>query len=159
MKKLERLFTVSIILMGVLSMAAVAMYYPNSFYDARAKTWTYEGPVDTSYNCLGYATGSMTFEWPWRGNATTADVNNYLEKYYNLTEYTSGPYAVKIHAYGTTDNVVHFAKSDGRDIIAKWGQLELISSETWDPYYSAPGNETDYYGPLVASYRMNKVFG
>lgn len=41
-----------------------ALTYDDSFYDSISWTWSYSAPATTSYNCLGYATGSMTWEWP-----------------------------------------------------------------------------------------------
>lgn len=52
------------------------MYYPDSFYDSISWTWYYSAPYTTSYNCLGYATGSMTWECPssWGSGAAQAQV-------------------------------------------------------------------------------------
>ncbi len=51
-----------------ISSAAFALVNPNSFYDSISWTWSYSDVATTSYNCLGYATGSMTWEWAWDSN-------------------------------------------------------------------------------------------
>ena len=63
-KKVVFLLTV-VLIIAALTMPLYALYYPDQFYSNRASSYTYNAPYTDSYNCLGYATGSMIWEWPW----------------------------------------------------------------------------------------------
>lgn len=143
--------TVMILVVCTLLLSALgvyALYYPNSFYDSISWTWEYSDTYTSSYNCLGYATGSMTWEWPWgSSNPTSSQVNSYLgSKGYS----TSGSWAY-ILSYGSSSGITHFSKVTGDSWCrAKWGSLERFNHGSWSPYYSS-----STYGPLVQVYYMN----
>lgn len=127
------------------SVTVLALVEPDSFYDSISWTWSYSAEATTSYNCLGYATGSMTWEWPWGySNPTSSQVDSYLsEKGYA----TSGNWAY-IVSYGSTSNITHFSKVTGTEWSrAKWGSLERFNHNSWDPYY-----HDSVYGPQVQIY-------
>jgi hypothetical protein len=133
------------VLVAILSISAFGLVYPDSFYNSISWTWYYNSPATSSYNCLGYATGSMTWEWPWGTvNPTLSQVTAYLgPKGYK----TTGTWAY-ILAYGSSSSIAHFSKVTGTSWCrAKWGQLELFDHGSWDPYYA-----TSVYGPLVQRY-------
>ena len=81
-----------------------------SFYDSISWTWFYSDKAIPSYNCLGFATGSMTWEWPssfGRDYATKAQLDSYLAK----KGYRPYQYDPFILAYGpVADQITHFAK-------------------------------------------------
>lgn len=103
----KKVAVVAITIVACLSTAttAFALYYPKAYYDKISWNYEYSGPYTNSYNCLGYATGSMKWEWPWRqSNPTNAQVTAYLkEKGY----YVSDKYP-HIISYGTSSNITHF---------------------------------------------------
>ncbi|OPJ54588.1 DUF7689 domain-containing protein [Clostridium oryzae] len=77
----------------VSSTTVFALVNPKSFYDAISWTWTYDASATSSYNCLGYATGSMTWEWPWgSSNPTKSKVDTYMKG----KSYKSANYGVPI---------------------------------------------------------------
>jgi hypothetical protein len=134
-----------VVMVSLLSASLYALVKPNSFYDAISWTWTYNASATTSYNCLGYATGSMTWEWAWgSSNPTVSQVNTYLAgKGYS----TSGSSAY-ILAYGPSTNVTHFSKVTASSTCrAKWGSLERFDHGSWSPYYSS-----SVYGSLKQKY-------
>ncbi len=113
---------------------AYALTNSKSFYDKISWTWEYSAPATTSYNCLGYATGSMKWEWPWGvDNPTDAQVTNYLKKkgYIDSSKYP------EIISYGKSKDVItHFSKVTGTEWCrAKWGSLERFNHNSYDPYY------------------------
>lgn len=114
-----------------------ALYYPDSFYDSISWTWYYSAPYTTSYNCLGYATGSMTWEWPssWGSGATQAQVDSYLA---GLGYNTNHDWYPQIVSYGSSSNyITHFSKVTGDVWVrAKWGSLERFNHGNWNPYYA-----------------------
>jgi hypothetical protein len=140
-KKIFILVTV-IILLIAMSSTAFALYYPDSFYDAISWIYSYSATYTTSYNCLGYATGSMTWEWPsvWGSVATQAEVDSYLDGlgYDPTTSHT----AAWIISYGpSSNNITHFSKVTGTSWCrAKWGSLERFNHGDHSPYYS----DSDY---------------
>ena len=120
-----------------------ALYYDTSYYDAISWVYTYQAPYTSSYNCLGWATGSMTWEWPsiWGESATYSQTTNYLvAKGYYLGS-TPGVLTLttKIIAYGpSSEKITHFAKVSNKNVTAKWGQLERFShGQNANPYYSS----------------------
>lgn len=128
-----------------LSSATVyALCHEDSYYDAISWTWEYSAPATRDYNCLGYATGSMTWEWPWSGKPTDSEVTAYLEdKGYS----TSGKWAYII-SYGSSSEIKHFSKVTGTSWCrAKWGRLERFNHGSWDPYV-----HEGVYGPQVTIY-------
>jgi len=136
------------LILVVLTAAAYALVYDKSYYDRIAWTWEYYAPASTSYNCLGYATGSYYWEWPWSGYPTRDAVNFYLGSRYGY-QVCYPPYQPRIIAYGTYNNAVeHFSRClNSTTTRAKWGQLEVMTSYSWDPYYPEP------YGSTIERYR------
>lgn len=127
------------------SVTAFALVMPDSFYDGISWTWSYSAEATDSYNCLGYATGSMTWEWPWGySNPSGSQVTSYLsDKGYS----TSGNWA-QIVSYGSSSSITHFSKVTGTEWCrAKWGSLERFNHNSWDPYY-----HDSVYGPQVQIY-------
>lgn len=124
---------------------AFALYYPQSYYDKISWTYEYSAPYTRSYNCLGYATGSMIWEWPWgKSNPTDAQVTAYLKKkgYYVSNKY---PHII---SYGTSNEITHFSKVTGSEWCrAKWGGLERFNHHSYDPYTKNGG-----YGKKVTVY-------
>lgn len=159
-KNIKRgLFLATLALTLAFSMTtAFALYYPDEFYSNRSWTYTYDGPTSNSYNCLGYATGSMTWEWPWYGTPTDSQVTAYLGNK-GYTAFLNGqPYQAKIISYGTTSSVTHFSKSSqtlGSSCIAKWGGLERFQHGSWNPYNTGSdqwSSSNPYYGYWVNRY-------
>lgn len=137
------------LILTAMATSAYALTYPDSFYDSIAWTWwynpTYDGPATSSYNCLGYATGSMYWEWPWGGrNPSDYEVTTYLSN----KGYSKDNIFPTIISYGTASSITHFSKVvDSTVTRAKWGHLERLTSGSWDPYY------TSSYGHPVSKYR------
>lgn len=144
MKKKFKIITLSLLMAAVcMPLSKVkALYKDTSYYDAISWVYTYQAPYTSSYNCLGWATGSMTFEWPviWGEGATQSQVINYLNAkgYYVGTAPAILTYNTKILAYGPSDNkITHFSKVSNKNVTAKWGSLERFShGQHADPYYS-----------------------
>lgn len=135
----------SLITILLSSVTVFALVHPDSFYDEISWTWSYSAEATQAYNCLGYATGSMTWEWPWGSKCPTSKaVDEYLsEKGYA----TSGRWP-QIISYGWTDDVRHFSKVTGSEWCrAKWGGLERFNHHSFDPYYHNSG-----YGPQLQIY-------
>ncbi len=134
-----------VVLFAMFSASVFGLYYPDSYYDAISWTWSYSDTYTTSYNCLGYATGSMVWEWPWgSSNPTLAQANSYLT---SLGYSTSGTNAY-ILAYGPSSLVTHFSRVTGTSWCrAKWGSLERFNHGSWDPYYYS-----SVYGRLMQRY-------
>ena len=131
------------VVIGALSV--YGLYHPDSWYDERSWTWYYSAPYTWSYNCLGYATGSMTWEWPWSGLPTNSQVDSYLAtKGYK----TTGTWAYIISYYdGYSSYICHFSKVTGTVWCrAKWGSLERFNHGSWNPY------TTVAYGPKAKEY-------
>ena len=146
MKKKIMISLMLVVSIAILSISAFALVKPDSFYNSISWTWHYAGPDTPSYNCLGFATGAMYWEWPWGGNnPTLSQVSSYLSgKGYR----TTGTWAY-ILAYGpSTSQITHFSKVTGDTWCrAKWGQLELFNHGSWDPYYASSS-----YGSLRQRY-------
>lgn len=117
-----------------------ALYNPDSFYDAISWKYSYQATYTNSYNCLGWATGSMTWEWPsaWGEGANLTVVNLYFKSKGYLERTTPSLSATKIVGYGPSSNkIVHFSKVSLSKVSAKWGRLERFSHYSeLDPYYS-----------------------
>lgn len=123
---------------------AYALVWPPSEYDNIAWTWAEVGPADDLYNCLGYATGSYGWEWPWgEWLPWDSEVTSYL----NTKGYYVNSNLPSIISYGDLYAVQHFARTSGSNAtIAKWGPLEVMWSGSWDPYYtSSYGHPVNYY--------------
>jgi hypothetical protein len=147
--KIKKLLIVLLVstMLNLGAVSAYALYNPDSFYNNISWTWYYNAPYTNSYNCLGYATGSMTWEWPWGGNPTSSAVDSYLA---SLGYSTSGQWAYII-SYGSTSAIKHFSKVTGEVWCrAKWGGLERFDHGSWNPYYAA-----SVYGPKVQQYYLN----
>lgn len=119
---------------------------PASDYDELSWTWSYAGPCTNSYNCLGYAIGTMVWEWPWDAScATDRQVRTFLA----TKGFYSYGYNAKIVTYGSsTDCIKHFAKVTGSSTVrAKCGGANLLDHGSWDPYYpdSDYGEKQDVY--------------
>lgn len=151
--KNKKIVIITIMVLGILlflSQEVKALTYDDSFYDSISWNWSYSAPATTSYNCLGYATGSMTWEWPsnWGTGATKAQVDSYLA----TLGYRTSIYDPFILAYGPNENyIVHFSKVTGTSWCrAKWGQLERFNHGSYDPYY-----HDSVYGALQIKYTAN----
>jgi len=146
MKKKIMISLMLVVLIVTLSVSAFALVYPDSFYNSISWTWYYAGPATPSYNSLGYATGSMGWEWPWGSSDPSLDqANSHLtSKGYS----TTGTWAY-ILAYGPSNSqITHFSKVTGEVWCrAKWGSLELFNHGSWDPYYAS-----SCYGSLRQRY-------
>lgn len=129
---------------------AQSLSQPKEFYDSISWSWYYSDKATPAYNCLGFATGSMTWEWPrvWGDGATKAQVDSYLATK-GYRPYIYDPF---ILAYGPSVNhITHFAKVTGLEWCrAKWGQLELFNHGSHDPYY-----HDSLYGALQIKYTAN----
>lgn len=155
-KKLHSKFTALLLvaLFSAMSFPLVAHAYtlthPESFYNEISWTWFYSDKATTSYNCLGFATGSMTWEWPsnWGDGATKSQLDSYLAK----KGYRPYEYDPFILAYGPSSNkIVHFSKVTGLEWCrSKWGGLELFNHGSHDPYY-----HNSPYGALQHKYTAN----
>lgn len=128
-----------------------ALYYDKSYYDAISWIYTYQAPDSWGYNCLGWATGNMYWEWPssWGYAATKSDVNAYLAVQGYKSGLNTGLKSIKIVAYGQSANsIVHFSKVTPTEVSAKWGALERFSHGiSMDPYYA-----DGVYGSPMAYY-------
>lgn len=142
------------VVLSTISLSSVVYAYtltePESFYNGISWTWFYSDEARSSYNCLGFATGSMTWEWPnsWGEGATKSQLDSYLAK----KGYRPYEYDPFILAYGPSSNkIVHFSKVTGLEWCrSKWGSLELFNHGSHDPYYhSSP------YGALQYKYTAN----
>lgn len=150
--KTKKLITVGVVVLGVLmclgqSVKAYTLINPESYYNNISWTWYYSDSATNSYNCLGYATGSKTWEWPskWGSAATKAQVDSYLA----TLGYKPYQYDPFILAYGPSANkITHFSKVTGLEWCrAKWGGLELFNHGSHDPYYHSSS-----YGALQIKY-------
>mgnify|MGYP001029710498 FL=1 len=124
-----------------------ALFFDQSYYDAISWIYIYQDTYTKSYNCLGWATGSMVFEWPssWGTGATQLQVNAYLAlQGYKNTTLNFGAQSTKIVAYGPSANsIVHFSKVTPTEVTAKSHALSM------DPYYA----NSDYGSPRVYYYK------
>lgn len=140
-------FVLTVLLICIISITSVsALYYPDSFYNAISWTWTYDAPYTDDYNCLGYATGWMIWEWPWGGVQPTAtQVDNYMLSFHFMVVNNSSPLII---SYAKDGLVTHFSKVTGfNTCTAKWGEFERFRHASWNPYYP-----TSVYGTLNAKY-------
>lgn len=151
--KTKKLIIIGIMALGILmclvsSVKAYTLTYPESFYNGISWTWYYADSATSAYNCLGYATGSKTWEWPSSfgyESATKAQVDAYL----STLGYKPYQYDPFILAYGPSENqITHFSKVTGLEWCrAKWGRLELFNHGSHDPYYHSSD-----YGALQIKY-------
>ena len=150
--KTKNLIIISLVVLVMLlclgqAVNAYTLVEPESFYDSVSWTWYYSDAATRSYNCLGYATGSKTWEWPssWGRAATKDQVDSYLA----TLGYKEYPYDAFILAYGPSQNqITHFSKVTGLEWCrAKWGSLELFNHGSYDPYY-----HDSSYGALQIRY-------
>lgn len=156
-KNVRKKFLGLVMTLTILSMVSIsvcALMYSDSFYNSISWTWEYNAPATDSYNCLGYATGSMDYEWPWgASNPTSAQVDSYFNDgiWYNYTSHPYGsPYQPKIISYGSSSSIKHFSKvpvGASGYCIAKWGPAERFKHYSWSPYYSS-----SVYGSAVRIY-------
>jgi hypothetical protein len=151
--KIKKLIIIGFIALGIsvfFAKNSYALVYPDSFYDNISWTWYYADAATSLYNCLGYATGNRTWEWPssWGSTATKAQVDSYL----STLGYRPSAYDPFILAYGSSQNsITHFSKVTGLQWCrAKWGSLELFNHGSHDPYYSSSS-----YGDLQIKYTAN----
>lgn len=146
MKKTSKLILIPITMFAMLFSFSFnvkkvdALYYPTSYYDAISWIYTYDATYTTSYNCLGWATGSMVWEWPslWGSGAPKYMVDTYLAtKGYSSTLSTN--LSKRIIAYGPSSNsITHFSKVSSGQVSAKWGSLERFKHGiSMDPYYAS----------------------
>lgn len=156
-KRVVFLLTFMLIVSSI-SMTLGALYYPNEFYSHRVTSYTYTAPVTSSYNCLGYATGSMIWEWPWNltYKPTPENVAFHLNATYGYNTTTVGNGT--IISYGTSSEITHFSKAIGlTSVEAKWGQLERFTHSSRN-CYPAVNSGTDTwgsygYGVAIAGYK------
>ena len=154
--KAKKLIIIGIIALGIWLfftqvVNAYSLVYPESFYNSISWTWYYADTATPTYNCLGFATGSRTWEWPssfGSSSATKAQVDSYL----STLGYRPSTYDPFILAYGENVNsITHFSKVTGLEWCrAKWGQLELFNRGSHDPYYHSSS-----YGALQIKYTAN----
>ena len=142
----------------ILSTSAFALTPPltssNSLRDQIAQNWEFKEQGWKENNCLGWALGETTqWVWPWEPNNPSVDQ---VDVYMAYRGYTAGNYNISqaIYAYGTTNNVTHFARGRGygplaKPIDAKWGKYEVFIHTSTSPYNSIPSGS---YGSLVRSY-------
>ena len=138
-----------VVLICVFSTAALAhhTYLTHAQNDAIANNWTKYSDYTSTYNCLAYAILDPDhWEWPWgASNPTYSQVTTYMTNKGYSTIY-GPPWLPDIIAYGSTSNVTHFSIgniSTSHPSRAKWGSLEVMTSNSMDPYYSSS------YGPVV----------
>lgn len=152
MNKKKSVLVASLVIMFLLASvsSAYALYYPASFYNARAYNWQEIGPYTNTYNCLAYALGHTDrWVWPWgSSNPTNSQVNAYMSnRGYNNVGYGYPIANAKIISYGTSSSIVHFGKAFPDVSRAKWGSLELMKHNGYNPYKPSPG-----YGSAVTTY-------
>ncbi len=135
----------SLLLMIVaVRVTALALSRPKDYYDSISWTYDYSGPSTSSYNCLGYATGSMTWEWPWKNEYVGI---SQVKRYLDGKGYTQSDKYPVIIVYGKSkSDIKHFSKVTDKDWCrAKWGALERFNHHSYDPYYS-----NSIYGKKIA---------
>lgn len=117
-----------------------------------------------TYNCLAYAIDVYdSWQWPWSGTPTHTQLVTFMLGTDNgsgtATARTFGTtydsYSTSWVAYETKAIYYdgnHFAKvisynSDGspRRIVSKWGALELIRSDSYDPFTSSSYGDPTYF--------------
>ncbi|MFA5604053.1 MAG: hypothetical protein WDA12_04335 [Bacilli bacterium] len=148
MRRMSKLFSISIITVFLFlatfmidNKKVEALYYPDSYYDAVSWIYQYQAPYTWSYNCLGWATGSMTFEWPsnWGNGGTKQQVDSYMIfKGYKVSNLSPSLKSTRIISYGpSVNNITHFSKVTPTAVTAKWGSLERFTHFiSIDPYYA-----------------------
>lgn len=146
-------FILSLVTICLTSIVAYAAHITPAVANNMSWSWEYydtSGNGDESYNCLGYATGSYTWEWPWpivQTNVYSSDVNQYLNTKYGYSNVDFSNKNVvsnskwKIVSYGPGYNqIAHFSKVTPLNpdyCIAKWGRGERFYHYSLDPYYSS----------------------
>jgi hypothetical protein len=137
----------------VLLVGAASLYSTlcktESYYDARSWTWSYDGNGSCTYfyNCLGHATGSRYWEWPWGAtDPSSSQMTTYLQsKGYT----TNSNYTPAIISHGYSWKIKHVSKvTGGSTCDAKWGALNLLDHGSWNPYYT----DSESYGAKVKVY-------
>lgn len=159
MKKLLKVPAL-VVLIGMLFMTnAFALSYPDLFYQNRASSYTYYNSATKSYNCLGHATGSFVWEWPWGSSLPTNDqATVYLQTKGHSAASTVGSAPVNgIISYGTIYGITHFARVTGfASVSAKWGNLELFEHNSRSPYPAVNAGSDQWgaygYGVAVTGY-------
>lgn len=148
MGKKAAFIVLSLVTVLLMSTTVYALVMDVSFYNGMSWTWSYNAEATGAYNCLGYATGSMTWEWPWGAQKpSSSQVSAYLASKGYTTVSSSGN-TPRIISYGWSSNITHFSLVTGTDRCrAKWGALERFNHNSWDPYY----HDSDY-GPQVQIY-------
>lgn len=122
--------------------------------NAVAKNWTYLKRGVAENNCMAWAFGDeYNFLWPWYGAPTLKQVDKYMADN-GYTAYDRNM-SCAIYAYGSSSEVVHFARGLGNGplavpISAKWGMWEAFTHSGTDPYYSV--SEGGIYGSRVRGY-------
>lgn len=115
-----------------------------------ANDWTYYKRGYADYNCLAYAMGNnTTWYWPWgQVNPTISEAKKWFTNncHYWVADKNAKNGLTKyvIYVYANSQGrVTHFARttkingealSRGVDCVAKWGQSELFTHKTRDPY-------------------------
>ena len=128
---------------------AQALYYPASWYNYYAPGgWTYNAPVNPSYNCLAYALGfTSVWIWPdWAGTyVSEAEMDIEMVNWGKLR--TTNAVEAQIVAYGYAGDIRHAAKvtTPTTRTIAKWGRIERFS-HPWSPYRISPTEPLAYGG-------------
>lgn len=165
MSKLRKsILSMAIVMVCLILIASVAWAYtpsvPTTIADRNriAKNWSFLAQGYKEYNCLAWALGNTTtWIWPWNNNyPSLSQVNSFMSN----RGYTSvnSNISCAIYAYGTTSAIAHFARGRGNGplaipIDAKWGQCELFTHTSTNPYYTIA--EGGLYGKLVRGYRSN----
>lgn len=152
---------VLLIIIGIVSfsLSSSALVKPIEYYNNISWTWSYDAPAGNNYNCLGYATGKMRWEWQssWGNAATNYQVDSYLGVRDLITKkcwypLNGQPYKIDIIAYGKPNKIVHFSKyTSTNKCTAKWGSLERFKHNSLDPYYA-----NSVYGKAVRYYYCDK---
>lgn len=154
----KKLITAALVFTAVVggSTSAFALSQPTSVYDSIVKVkgnYSELAGATSRYNCLAYALGNTTsWVWPWgSSNPSSSQVDSYMSsRGYTGAAYSSSKTGMSIVSYGTSSsNITHFSKiSSSSSSDAKWGSLERLRSNGWDPYKPA--------GPYGYAVRMYK---
>lgn len=139
----------------LLSISAFALYMPDLFYSNRCSTYSYLGPVNPNYNCLAYAMGYSSWEWPWgASNPQPYLVDSYMVMHgkRKVTVATGN-----IISYGSSSQITHFSKAVAfQTVEAKWGELELFTHYLRSPYPEIGAGSDQWgtygYGTAISGY-------
>lgn len=124
--------------------------------NATSWTWAYYERGYRDVNCLAYAITqgtAATWCWPWGArNPTIEEAKAYMRSLGFQVFYDKDNCSTRqgwhVYAYADTSGLItHFATSIGNGtsgvIRAKWGQCEVFTHNSTDPYY------TNSYGKLA----------